>query len=78
MNLDNNVTRVHEDAVKTPEYVPITAQTQEDSSAQDTRNCEDDAAFEPEESVWVGEVYLAYVPCKTEYLAYVPCKTEEI
>jgi hypothetical protein len=65
-NLDDNVTRVRASAVEIPEQMQITAQTQEDSSAKDIRNYEDDAAFEPEESVWVGEVYLAYVPWKTE------------
>jgi hypothetical protein len=50
-NLDDNVTRVRESAVETPEHVQITAQTYDDSSAKDIRNYEDDAAFEPKESV---------------------------
>jgi hypothetical protein len=63
-NLDNNVTRVLERAVEAPEHVQKTVQTQEDFSARDSHSDEDGAALK--ESVWVGDVCIAYVPGKTE------------
>jgi hypothetical protein len=52
--------------VEAPEHVQATAHTQEEVSARGIRNDEGDVAFEPEESVRTGEVFLAYVPWKTE------------
>jgi hypothetical protein len=53
-------------AVEAPEHVQTTAQTQEEVSARDIRSDEGDVAAEPEECVSIGEIYLAYVPWKTE------------
>jgi hypothetical protein len=65
-SLDGDATRVRERAVDAPEHVQTTAHTQEDLSAREIRSNQNDVAFEPEEHDWNGEVYLGYIPCRTE------------
>jgi hypothetical protein len=65
-SLDDDATRVRESTVDAPGHVQTTAHTQEDLSAREIRSNQNDVAFEPEEHDWNGEVYLGYIPCRTE------------
>jgi hypothetical protein len=65
-SLDDDPTPVSERAVEASEHVLTTAQTPEEFSAREIHSNQVDVAFEPEESVWNGEVPLAYIPGRTE------------
>jgi hypothetical protein len=62
-NLDDDATRDRERAVEAPEHVQTTAQTQED---REICSNQVDVASEPEESYWIGEAHLGYMPGRTE------------
>jgi hypothetical protein len=62
-SLDDDATRDRERAVEAPEHVQATAQTRED---REICSNQVDVASESEESDWIGEVHLGYMPGRTE------------
>ncbi len=57
-----------ERAVEVPEHVQTASHTQEDFSDGDIRSNQVEVAFVTEEFDWNGQVYLGYIPGRTEQI----------